>query len=272
MQEHVFLKINIQVLKIVGIKQVNIKNKNLKLLETLHRIYSTLMQTYFTLFVISEIYEVFRTLGKDFFVTVSNLGVSLLYLIELVKIQVCKSKRITYLINEIIKKESKIVEESDNKTVELIYWKYIRLNRTVIKSFTILGIFTAIPFFLQAVLLELQNPPEKLYEVINGTVTYHPRPLPFVSYFPFDQYKYYNVSYVLHCIAGASGAAYIVATDILFYSMFIFVKSQIKILQHKFEEFKKYSVLLQENVKCSLEEAIDVFIGECVEEHTDIIK
>lgn len=265
MPEYIFLKINMNILKFVGIKTVS--NKKWK---KYHKVFAQLSMVYLCTFVMTEHYEVYRTLGDDLFDTVSNLGVSLLYSIGIAKILVCRGKRVTYLLDEIQKTERSILEgdESEDK-VKKIYWDYAKFSEKLCRYFLYLGVCTTVPFYVQPY---LQEPFQKIRENGNSTEYYFERPLPLVSYFPFNTYKYYFIAYTLHVFAGTCGASSTIATDILFYALFIYVRSQIAILQLRFKEFKKYSLTLQKKEKCSFEEAVEIFIGKCVEDHNYLIQ
>lgn len=271
MFDNVHLKINYICLIVTGVAPLKLKGR-LKFLNVVHTIYSLVILCYFALFVLSEIIEVFNIIGGNIFELVSNLGVSLLYSVCIVKIFVCRSQSIADLLHQIHDKEKRIFHRQNDK-VQDIYMKNVKVNYGANKLLIWVGVVTIAPFYFSPLLAEWQNPPEKIFNIIeNSTIVYIPRPLPFSSWFPFDRFKYYYVSYACHILAGTCGASLTVTTDILFYGLMLYAIGQIKILQHYVKEFKIYSKSFANHNTCSHEEAIYLFVGKCVKEHKIIIK
>lgn len=243
------------------------------LLNASHKLYSFFVIFYFLTFVTAQWIEIFNIIGGNLFDLISNLSVSILYLATIIKYFICKSDNTRRLVRHIHKTEANVFEEGDSEIVG-IYNEHVKLNHRVDRLLLWTGVFTILPFYVTPVILERQNPPDALYDVIdNGTVVYRARPLPLSSWFPFDRYKYYSVAYFYHIVAGMVGTAFTAVTDIMFYGLIIFGIGQIKILQHRLRFFAEYAEEYKSNRNCcSDEEAHTVVIWKCIAKHKEIIE
>lgn len=106
----------------------------------------------------------------------------------------------------------------------------------------------------------------------NNVTEYPAKPLPFSSWFPFNKYKYYKTSYVLHIFFGLYGCFYTVCTDIFFYSLIIYDIGQMKILQYMLENFRDIAKNSASNKERNLESAIHEVLKKCAKEHQIAIR
>lgn len=241
-----------------------------KLLKMLYLVYSIGARSYFLMFTGTQIFQLYYILESDFQELLDNMGVSLLYLVVIVKIYVCTRPQAIRLIDHIEATEKKILSGKDEKIKE-IYKENIKHNYITNIVCISVGWVTIILFFVFPIIQLYVIDPEA-YKPNNFT-EYPAKPLPFSSWFPFNKYQYYKTSYALHIFSGLYGCFYTVCTDILFYSFIIYGIGQMKILQYMLKNFRDIAKKsLSSNHERNLESAIHEVLKMCAKEHQIAIR
>nr|XP_022917715.1 odorant receptor 49b-like [Onthophagus taurus] len=265
MDNHIHLKINLQCMYVVGAYDLKFKNKFLSFIY--NRIYSKLVVGYLMCFVITQYMEILTNLSYGPFYVVSILGVSLLYSDTICKALVCGGPKIMKLIDQIKETETRILSYENNDLKE-IYYDHVKWNYKADRLLIWVGGITVLPFYVSPILIQISDDYVKEYDG-DG---YEMRPLPFITWFPFNRFQYYPIAYLYHMLAGMAGGSLTVSTDILFVGLMTFAIGQIKILQYSFRNSKRLAENLAKNAGIPLEEAIVITIGYCVRMHKIIIK
>ena len=268
MEEHVHLKINMRSMYIFGLLPCKFERK---LLNFLHELYGKFVLTYLTIFVLSEYIQVCRIIDRDLFDIVSILAVSLLYSATILKILVCNGSTIKGLVNQILTTERKLFNYG-NSTLAGIYYKHVRWNYFADRLLIYVGILTVLPYYFNPVLEQIQNEEILVSVVDNVTVEKKIKPLPFNTWFPFDEQEYYYQCYTYHVVAAFFGGGSTVATDIFFVGLMTFAIGQIKILQFCFENSGKIATTVSESLEIPKEQSIRIVIGYCIKMHKVVIK
>lgn len=273
MDRSVLLKIINRALRIGGLLPFKLSENKSKWY-FLHAIYCYIASTYFCLFVTTQFIELIIAVRSDNYSVLellNILSVFLLYSIAIVKLKVIRSNPMGKLYDEMYEQED-IILNGEHEEVKEIYWMYIRKCHFMCRCFLMVALCCISSFFITPFIDSKLNPLEELYYVVNGTVIYHPRPLPFVSWLPFDKYKYYKTAYGMHLAAGTFGAAITAICDITFYGMLIYGAGQLVLLQYCFRNFKEITNTLTFSRGFTREYGI-VFVVKClVVLHNKIIR
>lgn len=172
----------------------------------------------------------YLVLGKGLEELSGLMAINFLYTLGLIKIWVVGTLTVKRLIKKIQITEKNIKDEETKK----IFMKHVAKTYLSNRLMIVLGSACCFMFISAPSFEELANPlPSYIQMIDNNTVIYLPRPLPLVSWFPFDRYKYYYISFSWHAIAASFSTAYIVGCNNMFFalSLMIFAIGQIKILQ-----------------------------------------
>lgn len=270
MEGHRHLKINMISLTALGVWKLKF-NENQRVLKMAYTIYGFTVQSYFALFTLSQLIQLFYIfVGGDVDIDeiLDNTSVSLLYSVVVVKMLICNSKGAVKLINQIKNIEEKLYRFNEKEHIE-IFKEHMKYNYFIDNFFLIFGVFTITPFFLTPVIKIYNNP--EAYQPTNVTM-YPEKPLPFSSWFPFDKFKHYHLAYGMQMVAGTYGCNYVVCTDIFFFALMIFAMGQAKIMREMVKNFRKKAV---EEAKGTSEEetekALVRVVRDCVVEHKVLI-
>lgn len=263
-----FLKWNIASTTIVGLKPHKFRNK---FITNLHKIYCDCLLTIFTIFYLTQCYEIYILIHEDVLALVDNLGVSLIYTSTLMKVLVFRSKRMDDLLIMICNLETPILNNyGDN--CKSIYWHYVNYNNKIIKICVFFAVITQFPYYITAALEDAFHRQDELFNVINGTVVYNVRPLPVSSWMPFDKYKYYYLTYIWQCFSITIGSAFVYATDVFMYTLLIFAAMPLKVLQYRFKALAEISKFSKGPIVSSDDVLVEDALGDCVKFHQQIIK
>ncbi|KAI7815190.1 Odorant receptor Or26 [Rhyzopertha dominica] len=265
MYKHTYLRIDKKSLTALGLWPGKVTDHTV--LQKIYEFYGTILRIYFVLFVISQLVQLVIVSTKDVQEAFDNMGVSLLYTVDIVKIRIASSKVAQGLSDEVMETEKKILESGDERRKKLFY-KYAKDAVSFNKFILGFGLITIIPFFAVP-LIQLHTQPE-LYYPLNSSIPPESKPLPFSSWFPFDKEEHYTTAFIMHIIVGTYGCFTVVGTDMFFMSLVRFVKVQMKLLQGKFKHFKEVAIANAKPEEDE-EEAIGRYIKECILEHQYII-
>ncbi|KAG5899389.1 hypothetical protein JTB14_036877 [Gonioctena quinquepunctata] len=235
-----------------------------ELLQKCYNIYSFLVQSYFGCFVITlfmQLPEVWEDNKAKLF---ENLGVSIFCVIMIMKILMCQSKNIVLLLSEMMDAEQKILQS--NVRDEKIYRDQVdhtnKINLSV--SLYTCGL-VGIPLVMLNYVSYLQFEKTHL-----GNTTEH-KPLPYVSWFPFDPDEYHWVAFSMHSLDAFMGCTYNTLTQLFFITLMTFMTTRLKILQR---HFRNFDVLEDgtENIINLNEDDVVRSLKTFIAEHTGIIE
>ncbi|XP_017777947.1 PREDICTED: odorant receptor 4-like [Nicrophorus vespilloides] len=237
MENDKHLKINMVTLAIIGLWPVNCKRYTY--LNKMHAFYSNCNVICFLLFIITEHCEIyFSRAESNYFAIANNLTVSLLFSETFIKVMICRSEQIKKFVKQ-IRMTEKIILDGVDRSLKKIYLDTIQSNNKLTISFLCLTFFSAVPFYIKPIAETILHPMENYTIIVDNQVVYLERPLPFNSWFPFDKFKYYYISFGMQVVVGCIGACYTSLTDVFFWSLMIFGLGQLRIVQHKLINLKK---------------------------------
>lgn len=97
------------------------------------------------------------------------------------------------------------------------------------------------------------------------------KPMPLSTWFPYDEQKYYLISYCWQFVDGCIAASFVTYTDCLIFSLIIFPLGQITLLNHTLTNLDKYINVFAVSTDKSLEEAGQIVFRDCAIKHQEII-
>lgn len=228
MDTNIHLKVTVQNLMFVGFWPIEFK---CKIITFFYKLYCFVTISVFVIFVFSQFIEIYMVLGKSLEELSGLMAINFLYTLGLVKIWVVGNPTVKTLIKKIQITEQNIVKD-DNEEIKKIFMEHVTTAYLANRLMISLGVVCFFMFILTPSFEELTSPLYSYIEVVdNDTVVYLPRPLPLISWFPFDRYKYYYTSFSWHVIAAIFNTTYIVGCNNMFFALMIFSVGQIKILK-----------------------------------------
>ncbi|KAG5900095.1 hypothetical protein JTB14_016064 [Gonioctena quinquepunctata] len=238
-------------------------------LKKLYDIYSRATFTYYLLFILTAIIQLFILLTEDVINAkeiFANLSITLLYSVTIMRVYAIKSTTMRNVIREIMDLEKKTLESKDEKIIE-IYKSHTSQSKIsnaifLVNIFLVTALYFIHPLFVEDII--------KFDAKKNQTVVI--KALPLSSWFPYDEQKYYLQSYLWHILDGCIGASFVTNTDIFTFSLIIFPLGQINILKHILVHFDEYAEKVKKQLNISAEEASFVTMRECILKHKDIIR
>lgn len=274
MDKSLHMRINYLNLTVFGIIPIKLRSDTLqaKIGQYAHWVYCFVYMTIFCLFVMSAIYELINVAAqKNLFEFASNLGVSWLYFIAFIKVCILDSGNL-HLIYEEIQEQEKAIMNGVYEDWKTIYMNHVNYNRKISLFYLSMGYSTYVLFFAMPILDDYYNTPSDLYTVVdNNTLVYIERPLAFSNWFPFDKYKYYYTTYIIHMVAGFIGTT-VASVIIAYYALIVYGLGQIAITQYCFKNFKKYADVIALDRQCSVDEASEIFLKIAIKLHEKTIR
>lgn len=220
-----FLKMVKALMMLSGIWRLPLKKKSLQIL---YDKYSVIFQCYFYVFVLSMVIEIAIIWNYSMDMVVECLSILILCSIMTIKIALCQTGTIKELFRFILKKEDELKKSFDEEAKH-IYVKFQNVTFFISKVVTI-HTSTSVSFlFLTKYLLYLDMEKHQTFP----NVTLFKKPLPYMTWLPFNSDEHYVSAFTLHLIAGCIGGIYNCATTIFYLTSMIFICGQLKILQHR---------------------------------------
>lgn len=238
-------------------------------LRPIYSVYQIIANAYFTIFVVTQVIQLYYIPLENYQEILDNAGVSLLYIIGIIKLYSCKGEKAVRLIKTIQETEISLTTKEQIGDRVTIYNKHIQHNNNVSVFFIGLTAATIAAFWTYPGLTEYMKYAENI--TINDTTEYVVRALPFSSWFPFNKYKHYYLSYALQVIAGYYGASYVTCSDLFFFGLMIYCLGQVRMLKDSFRHFKQVSSFAT-NEKHFDEEAVFDNLRKCIIQHQQIIQ
>lgn len=266
MYDYLHLKIPIQWLRCLGCWPTCYKNNFLK--TYFFPILFKFILIVYVIFVMAQFIELYNLIVIGDLDQISALlSTNVLYTLGLVKLWVIRGKIVEKLSVKIQHTEQGILASND-EDVKNIFLEHVTQNHFVNRVMIILASSCYVQFCLTPISLELIRPPDAYFDIIDNVTVYRPRPLPLISWFPFDRYKYYKMSFGWHLIAITAISPCIVACNNFFFGLSIFTVGQIKILQHHLRNFKTISA---DDGRLFTDESVKQNLYACIVYHNAII-
>ncbi|KAJ8909852.1 hypothetical protein NQ315_013338 [Exocentrus adspersus] len=255
MGDHIHMKFAKTLMTILGIWPVKLTGWKMILYNT----YFYTSYVYYILYDISQGAMVFIEKG-DFLETAGNLGVLIVYVINIYKVYLCRSVAIRDIIREIEIKESLILKSND-EMIKKIYYSHVNSALLSARYYVCLGSVGISLYFISPIVNNLiEKTTENKYLIFN-------------SWFPFDSDKHYVYAYLIQFFGGFYGYAYIVYAGAFFFGILTYCVGQIKILQHTFRNINKYiAQRARKDDGLTQKQSQEMFVKLCIREHQHIIR
>ncbi|KAJ8973944.1 hypothetical protein NQ317_002448 [Molorchus minor] len=257
MKNQVHMKFAKILMAILGIWPVKLSGYNLKL----YNAYFYTSFAYYIVYAISQAAMVFISDG-NFVQVASNLGVTIVYVINIYKILICRSQPIKKILLEIEIRETLILEGNDMKFKE-IYQGHAKTAFKSLLFYISLGTVGVSLYFITPIVKNLVEDGQNLEN--------NHKSLILSSWFPFDSDEHYLAAYLIQCVAGFYGYAYIVYVGAFFSCILRFIVGQIQILQHVFRNINHYIDKYSRENSVANRRSQVIFTKLCIREHQYLI-
>ncbi|KAJ8947661.1 hypothetical protein NQ318_009545 [Aromia moschata] len=238
-------------------------------LRKLYAFYANFTFLYYLLFILSAYVKLFMLIfDKEFKVKeiMSNICITLLYSITIIRVYAIRTERIKKLIREVMDVEQLIYDSEDEELID-IYRDYTHQSQVSNITFLVNIVMETIFYFLHPL---YHDKIEEFDAATNQTTII--KVLPLSSWIPYDEQKHYLISYLWNILDGCIGASYVMYTDIFAFSLIIFPLGQIKILMYILRNFGKYVEKIRKQLGCDRDEASFLTVRECILKQKDIIR
>lgn len=219
------LKILKNLMIISGIWRLPLKTK---FLQTLYDKYSILYQSYFYMYLVTLFIEAGIIWRYSMELMIECLNFLIFSLTVTVKAVVCQTESIKKLFRYILEIENKLKTSSDDELKE-IYINYQKNTFFINTIITIYTVFAGIFLLLSKYILYLDMEKNQTYP----DVEMFKKPLPFVTWLPFNSDEHYYSAFILLMFACLIGISLNAVTAVFFLTCMNFICSQLKTLQHK---------------------------------------
>lgn len=220
----------------------------------------------FSFFIISDVLcqgSMIFSSGNQFLETAANLGVTMVYIINIYRVIICRSSLMISMLQQIAEREEKILQYGDTAT-KRIYMDHVKSAFDTALFYVALG--------TSGVTLYIFSPLVKRFILKKPTDFQNSDYLIYPSWFPFDVNKNYFIVFILQINGAFLGYAYIVYLGAFFLCVLRYCNGQIKILQNFFRNFTYYSQKLAKDKNIQLNETAEIFTKFCIKEHQVIIR
>lgn len=233
------------------------------------KLYTLYFYFQFIYFIISDVIcqgSMISISGKQFLAVAGNLNVTMVYIINIYRVLICRSRLMLSILGRITQKELNIKQHGDTATKQ-IYKEHVR--SAFHTSFFYVALGTA------GTILYIGSPLVKKFYLheSNENITYNNNNyLIYPSWFPFDINKHYVIAYIIEINGAFLGYAYICYVGAFILCILKYSHCQIKILQNFFRNIVHYSEELAKRNHIELKEAAHLFTKFCIQEHQEIIR
>lgn len=256
-QSHMNFSKNILIL--IGIWPVKWTGLKLKL-------YKLYFYFQFSFFIISDVLcqgSMIFSSENEFLETAANLGVTMVYIINIYRVTICRSKSMLSMLEQIEEREQNIFRYGDSIT-RRIYRDHVKSAFDIALFYVLLGTCGVTLYLLSPLVRRFILKKPDGYE--NKDYLIYP------SWFPFDVNKHYFFAYIIQMNGAFLGYAYIVYLGAFFLCVLKYCHGQIRILQNYFCNITYYSKELAEKENIEFDKAAKVFTKFCIKEHQIIIR
>lgn len=259
MDKQIHMNFSKNILVLIGIWPVKWTGLN----QMLYKLYFYFQ---FSFFIISDVLcqgSMIFSSGNEFLQTATILGVTMVYIINIYRVIICRSKSMVLMLQQIQERERYIFRYSDSITKK-IYNDHVRSAFDTALFYVMLGSC--------GVTLYLLSPLVRRFIVKKPTGYENKDYLIYPSWFPFDVNNHYFIAYIIQMNGALLGYAYIVYLGAFFLCVLKYCHGQIKILQNFFCNINQYSEKIAETEQIKFNEAAELFTNFCVKEHQIIIR
>lgn len=262
MEEESHFNLPRKCLMLIGVWPVNWIGLKLKL-------YTLYFYFQFIYFLISDVIcqgSMISISGNQFLAIASNLNVTMVYMINIYRVLICRSRLMVSILERAIRRELDIKKYGDTKTKQ-IYKEHVRSAWNTSFFYVALG--------AAGTMLYIGSPLVKKFYLheSKGNNTYNNNNyLIYPSWFPFDINKHYFIAYIIEINGAFLGYSYICYVGAFILCILKYCHCRIKILQHFFGNIAYYSEELAKRDHIELAEAANLFTKFCIQEHQEIIR
>ncbi|XP_049818550.1 putative odorant receptor 85d [Aethina tumida] len=209
-----------------GIWRLPLKTKSL---QSFYDKYSILFQLYFYAFVLSMAIAVGVVWKYSIDTVVECLSISILCSIVSMKTVVCQTESIKRLLRYILAKEDELKRSTDEESkricIEHQNVAYF-MTKLITSSTATVGTFLLMTKFLLYWNMER-------HQTYPNVTMYRKKPLPYITWLPFNSDDHYISAFSLHSIAAFIGTVFNSVTAIFYLTCMIFICCRLRILQHR---------------------------------------
>lgn len=209
-----------------GIWRLPLKTKSL---QSFYDKYSVLFQLYFYAFVLSMAIAVGVVWKYSIDTVVECLSISILCSIVSMKTVVCQTESIKRLLRYILAKEDELKRSTDEESKRICIEHQ---NVAYFMAKLITGSTATVGTFLLMTKFLLYLDMERHQSYPNVTM-YRKKPLPYITWLPFNSDDHYISAFSLHSIAAFIGTVFNSVTAIFYLTCMIFICCRLRILQHR---------------------------------------
>nr|QUP79569.1 odorant receptor 9 [Monochamus saltuarius] len=265
--ENKHLKITMYLSAMIGVWPFIFENN--PTLRKIYNVYSKCMFCYYLMYFIASIIKFFIIITDEILVVpemIANLTVTLLTAVTAWRIKAIGTDRVKNMIQKMFKMEKKMLNSGNDSIIEEYNW-HVTQNEICIKIFLVTIYVADIMYFIHPLYVE---DVARYYPKRNETVIFKALPLP--TWLPFDQQKYYVLTYILQSISIFMATTFVSCSEIVAFSLIIFGLCQIKILKLVLSNFQEYTMKVKQQLHCNQEEASYITLRECILKHQEIIE
>ncbi|KAH0999830.1 hypothetical protein HUJ04_013597, partial [Dendroctonus ponderosae] len=220
---------------------------------------------YYIAFNISGLTMAMLTWSHNYLITANSMAIVIEYVSNAYKVLLLKSQTFKDLLHEIADSERKIFDSNDRDFTD-IYAKNTEKNRKIVLFYTIMGTTGISLYFITPLVSNAVTPLG--FNNDTGVVNHH---FIIFSWFPFDPDRHYSAAYLIQFTGCLFGYSYIVHCGAFYLSILTFIAAKLKILQHLFVHFSKYSRQMENVYELNEEQAQFVLLRLLIQEHSKII-
>ncbi|XP_060531897.1 odorant receptor 49b-like [Cylas formicarius] len=167
---------------------------------------------------------------------IENLSKTIFGILLVLKLLLCQTNKFVNLTRSAIKEEEGVFEKKD-KAIQTIYKSHVRYCSKITYTVAVYS------FLLGGYLIEIGITNSYLfYKAHKGFNVSLEKPLPMPLWYPFDRNKYHVWALVYQIVEVFLTALYSGSVQAFTNAAIIFVRSQLKILQHHLANFDAYPV------------------------------
>ncbi|XP_060524337.1 uncharacterized protein LOC132700807 [Cylas formicarius] len=198
----------------------------------IYRVYSLFFQLFCHSTALSSLVEIPSLLKSDVDAAMDNANRIVVYIVIIIKMIIWQSKRMVRLLGVVLEQDQQMRSAALNdQEILRLYGGHVRYNQKFMFVLVLSG--TSIAFVIAAIgdinVYQFVQSPE------NANAT--EKPLPCRYWYPFDRNKYYLVALVDQHVRPTLGCFCLGVTSASLNSLAIFVRVQLKVLQHHFQHF-----------------------------------
>nr|WJJ63321.1 odorant receptor 21 [Pachyrhinus yasumatsui] len=234
----------------------------------LYKIYAISSQIFYTSSIINFGVELYKLLSERN-IDGATENVSRMIFVGLVscKLRLCHSEKIIKLF-KLADVEEKTISLTSHSGILKIYFSNVKYCNTVVILLTVFSINAGSIFILDGLYDSFMF--YKRYSGEEQTCLQKPFPLPL--WYPFDKNKYYFWAIFHQVVNITQSVLFNIAVQALIHSVMVFIKTELKILQHKIKNLNLYDDAgLEKNNNSKENDDIFYVLKLAVKKHQELI-